>query len=69
MLLPCNRYGNIGAATVEAASGIIVGNKTYTSNLATALSIKPAGVLSAPWDACTQRWRIPAMTETCWVIH
>jgi hypothetical protein len=43
----------LGAATVEAASGIIVGNKTYTSNLATALSIKPAGVLSAPWDACT----------------
>jgi hypothetical protein len=44
---------NLGAASVEAASGIIVGNKTYTSNLATALSIKPAGVLSTPWDACT----------------
>src|SRR5216684_8408806 len=31
----------LGAAPAEAASGILVGNKTYTSNVANALSIKP----------------------------
>jgi hypothetical protein len=50
----------LGAATIEGASGIHVGNKTYTSNTATALSIKPAGVLSTPWDACT-----PTATNPC----
>src|SRR5438445_5239848 len=43
---------NLTAAPIEAASGISVGNKTYTAN-ATVLSIKPAGVLSAPWNSCT----------------
>jgi hypothetical protein len=43
---------NLTAAPIEAATGISVGSKTYTAN-ATVLSIKPAGVLSAPWDSCT----------------
>src|SRR5206468_160164 len=50
----------LGAATVEAASGIIVGPKTYTSNVATTLSIRPAGVLSTPWDSCT-----PTVANPC----
>src|SRR5260370_19271135 len=50
----------LGAATIEAAGGIHVGPKTYTSNTATALSIKPAGVLSTPWDGC-----IPSVANPC----
>src|SRR6266849_8307696 len=41
----------LGAATIEAAGGIHVGNKAYTSNTANALSIKPTGVLSTPWSS------------------
>src|SRR5205807_10479256 len=47
-------------ALIENASGIIVGNKTYTSNTAAGLSIKPAGVLSTPWDSC-----IPTVANPC----
>src|SRR5712691_3674643 len=44
----------LGAATVEAATGIHVGNKAYTSNTANSLSIKPTGVLSTPCSSvCT----------------
>src|SRR5437016_9020056 len=50
----------LGAAQIENASGIIVGNKTYTSNTAAGLSIKPAGVLSTPWDSC-----IPTVANPC----
>src|SRR6266853_1351638 len=51
----------LGAATIEAASGIIVGNKSYTSNTANSLSIKPTGVLSTPWSSvCT-----PTPTAPC----
>src|SRR5256885_8323265 len=42
----------LGAATIEAASGITVCPKTYLST-STTLSIKPAGVLSTLWDTCT----------------
>src|SRR5205807_6516404 len=47
-------------ALIENASGIVVGNKTYTSNTAAGLSIKPAGVLSTPWDSCT-----PTVANPC----
>jgi Bacterial cadherin-like domain len=41
----------LGAATIEAASGITVNPITYTSNLATSIKIAPAGVLSVDKDA------------------
>src|SRR5437588_10073878 len=43
----------LGAAPIEAASGIscIVPSPTYTSNVATTLSIKPPGVLAFCKDA------------------
>jgi hypothetical protein len=41
----------LGAATIESASGITVGNMTFTSNVATSLSIKAPGVLAADSDA------------------
>jgi hypothetical protein len=50
----------LGAATVEGASGIAIGNKTYTSNLGTTISIKPGGVLTTPWDGCA-----PSNTNLC----
>ncbi len=51
----------LGAATIEAAGGIHVGNKAYTSNTANSLSIKPTGVLSTPWSSvCT-----PTPTAPC----
>jgi hypothetical protein len=40
----------LGAATVEAAGGITCGPSTYSSNAATALSIKPPGILSVCKD-------------------
>jgi hypothetical protein len=40
----------LGAATVEAAGGITCGPSTYSSNVATALGIKPPGILSACTD-------------------
>ena len=40
----------LGAAPLEAGSGITMGNITYTSN-ATALSIKPPGILAVDRDA------------------
>ncbi len=40
----------LGAAGVESGSGILVNNITYTSNVATALSIKSPGVLSVDKD-------------------
>ncbi len=49
----------LGAAQIENASGITVGPKTYTSTTTT-LSIKPAGVLSTPWDLCT-----PTVANPC----
>ena len=50
----------LGAAALESASGIHVGNKAYTSTLAGTLSIKPSGVLGTPWTACT-----PSATVIC----
>jgi Bacterial Ig domain len=41
----------LGAADVESASGITVGNMTFTSNVASYLSIKAPGVLSVDSDA------------------
>src|SRR5437016_5302833 len=49
----------LGAAPLEAASGITVGPKTYLST-STTLSIKPAGVLSTLWDTCT-----PTVANPC----
>src|SRR6267154_1032236 len=40
----------LGAATIEAASGIVMNPITYTSNLATSLSIKSPGILSVDKD-------------------
>src|SRR5947207_2775048 len=51
----------LNEGTVEAAGGIHVGPKTYTSTLAGSLSIKPAGVLATPWSSvCT-----PTPTAPC----
>jgi len=41
----------LSKATIEAASGITVNDDTYTSNVATTLSIKPPGVLSNDVDS------------------
>jgi hypothetical protein len=41
----------LGAATIEASSGITCTVATFTSNIATTLSIKPPGVLAACKDA------------------
>jgi hypothetical protein len=43
----------LNPATIEANTGIKVGNKTYTSSLATYIAIKTPGVLSTLWDGCT----------------
>ncbi len=50
----------LGAAPVERADGITLGNKTYTSNISTHMSIKPTGVLSTLWDSCT-----PTVANPC----
>ena len=51
----------LNAATLEAASGIHVGPKTYTSTVATSLTVKPSGVLSTTWSSvCT-----PTPTAPC----
>src|SRR6266478_5258652 len=42
---------SLGAATIEAASGITMGNITYNANVAGYLSIKSPGVLSVDKDA------------------
>src|SRR5438552_4138197 len=42
---------SLGAATIEAASGISMGNITYNANVAGFLSIKSPGVLSVDKDA------------------
>src|SRR5215472_10779128 len=49
----------LGAAALEAASGISVGPKAFTSNTTT-VSIKPSGVLSAPWTGC-----VPTVANPC----
>ena len=41
---------SLTAASIEGQSGIIVNNITYTSNVATTLSIKPPGILSVDKD-------------------
>jgi hypothetical protein len=40
----------LGAAPMEAAAGITVGNTTFNSNVATTLSIKPPGILATSKD-------------------
>ena len=40
----------LGAAPLEAAGGIAVGNTTFNSNVATTLSIKPPGILATSKD-------------------
>jgi FtsP/CotA-like multicopper oxidase with cupredoxin domain len=40
----------LGAAAIESAGGILLGNDTYTSTVATALSIKSPGVLANDKD-------------------
>ena len=50
----------LGAAGVEAASGISLGNKAYTSTVASTILIKPSGVLSTLWTGCT-----PTVTNPC----
>jgi hypothetical protein len=50
----------LGAAVLESAAGIHVGNKAYTSTVAGSLSIKPSGVLGMTWTACT-----PSATVIC----
>jgi len=49
----------LGAAPLEAGSGITMGNITYTSN-ATSLSIKPPGVLSVDKDAAGYPLKVAA---------
>ena len=44
----------LGPASVEAAGGITVYNRTYTSNMATYLTIKNPGVLSSQYDSLNQ---------------
>jgi hypothetical protein len=40
----------LGPAPIEAGSGIIMGNDSFTSNVATTLSIKPPGILANDKD-------------------
>ncbi len=40
----------LGAAPIEAGSGILMGNMTYTSNIATSLKIASPGILSVDKD-------------------
>ncbi len=54
----------LNAAPMEAASGITLGNLTYTSNLATSLSIKPPGILSAATDGAGYPLTVNAASVT-----
>ena len=45
------RTVTLGAAPIEGGSGITMGNISFTSNVATSLSIKPPGILAADTDA------------------
>jgi hypothetical protein len=56
----------LGAATIEAATGITctVPTPTYTSNVATTLSIKPPGVLSFCKDAAGYPLKVASATPT-----
>ena len=55
----------LGAASVEAATGITCsGPFTYTSNVATTLSIKPPGVLATCKDAAGYPLTVDPTTVT-----
>jgi Cep192 domain 4/Bacterial Ig domain len=41
----------LGAAPIEAAGGITMGNSTFTSNVATSIKVPPSGILAADIDA------------------
>jgi hypothetical protein len=60
----------LGAAPMEAASGITVADITYTSKLATALSIKPPGILAAAKDAAGYPLKVGPVTPsgTGWTL-
>ena len=59
-LAPICTTVTLGSAALEATSGINIGNKTFTSNLGTSISIKPGGVLTTPWDSTS-----PCTTSLC----
>ena len=52
----------LSAAPIEAASGIVLSNLTYTSKVATQLSIKSPGVLSTARDVAGYPLSINAWT-------
>jgi hypothetical protein len=54
----------LGAAPIEASTGITVGNITYTSNMATALSIKSPGILSVAKDGAGYPLTVAASSVT-----
>ena len=54
----------LGAAPLEAGSGITVNNISYTSNLATYLKIAPSGVLSVDKDAAGYPLTVDKTTVT-----
>jgi len=54
----------LGAATLEAASGIFVNNMTYHSNVATFLKIGSPGVLSVDTDAAGYPLKVAASSVT-----
>ncbi|MBZ5548772.1 MAG: hypothetical protein LAO22_12585, partial [Acidobacteriia bacterium] len=54
----------LGAETKEAASGITVNNKAYTSNVATSLSIKSPGILLGDKDAAGYPLTVAASSVT-----
>ena len=54
----------LGAATIEAGSGISVNDKSYTSNVATFLSIKSPGILLGDKDAAGYPLTVANVTPT-----
>jgi len=52
----------LGAAAIEGAGGITMGNITYTSNVATALTIAPPGVLSVDKDTAGYPLKVATST-------
>ncbi len=55
---------SLGAAAVENASGIVMGNVTYTANTATALKIASPGVLSVDKDNAGYPLKVATSTVT-----
>ena len=60
----CVATVTLGAATIEAGSGITCVNSTYSSNVATSLSIKPPGILAGCTDAAGYPLTVNAASVT-----